>query len=99
MNTHRFPLTRSGVVALVLGGLASQTVLAQSSPFDTGANSFVAWALTFATPIAVLVVIGTGAAAAFGRISWGWAVGAIVGIAVIFGSEQIVAWIRSLFGV
>ena len=62
-------------------------------------EDLVAWALTFATPIAVLVVIGTGAAAAFGRISWGWAIGAIVGIAVIFGSEQIVAWIRGLFGV
>src|SRR4051812_43302755 len=99
MNPHRSIPTHVRVVFLLVGAIASSCVSAQSSPFDTGANSFVAWALTFATPVAVLVVIGTGAAAAFGRISWGWAIGAIVGIAVIFGSEQIVAWIRGLFGV
>lgn len=72
---------------------------AQTSPFDTGANSLVSFALTIATPIAVLIVIGLAIAAAVGRISWGWVIGAIVGIAAIFGAPQIVAWIRSLFGV
>lgn len=72
---------------------------AQTSPFDTGANSLVDFALTIATPIAILVVIGAAIAAAVGRISWGWVVGLIVGIAAIFGSPQIVAWIRGLFGV
>jgi len=73
--------------------------LAQSSPFDTGANSLVSFALTIATPIAILIVIALAIAAAVGRISWGWVIGAIVGIAAIFGAPQIVAWIRSLFGV
>jgi type IV secretion system protein VirB2 len=73
--------------------------LAQSSPFDTGANGLVSFALTIATPIAVLVVIGLAIAAAVGKVSWGWVIGAIVGIAAIFGSQQIVAWIRSMFGV
>lgn len=72
---------------------------AQASPFDTGANSMVSFALTIATPIAVLVVIGLALAAAVGRISWGWVIGALVGIAAIFGAPQIVAWIRSMFGV
>ena len=75
------------------------TASAQQSVFDTGANALVAWALAFATPIAILIVIGAGAAAAIGKISWAWVIGGIVGIAVIFGSEQIVAWVRSLFGV
>jgi len=75
------------------------TAFAQTSPFDTGANSLVSFALTIATPIAVLIVIGLAIAAAVGRISWGWVIGAIVGIAAIFGAPQIVAWIRSLFGV
>jgi type IV secretion system protein VirB2 len=72
---------------------------AQTSPFDTGANGLVSFALTIATPIAVLVVIGLAIAAAVGKVSWGWVIGAIVGIAAIFGSQQIVAWIRSMFGV
>jgi type IV secretion system protein VirB2 len=74
-------------------------VLAQASPFDTGANSLVDFALTIATPIAVLIVIGLAIAAAVGKVSWGWVIGAIVGIAAIFGAPQIVAWIRSMFGV
>jgi type IV secretory pathway VirB2 component (pilin) len=72
---------------------------AQTSPFDTGANSLVDFALTIATPIAILVVIGAAIAAAVGRISWGWVIGGIAGIAAIFGSPQIVAWIRGMFGV
>lgn len=83
------------VVLLITPALA----LAQQSPFDTGANSLVTFALAIATPIAILVVIGAAIAAAVGRISWGWVVGAIVGIAAIFGSPQIVAWIRGMFGV
>ncbi len=78
-----------------LPGLAT----AQQSPFDTGANSLVTFALAIATPIAILVVIGAAIAAAVGRISWGWVIGCIVGIAAIFGSPQIVAWIRGMFGV
>jgi type IV secretion system protein VirB2 len=81
--------------ALSLPGLA----YAQQSPFDTGANSLVTFALTIATPVAILVVIGAAIAAAVGRISWGWVVGLLVGIAAIFGSPQIVAWIRGMFGV
>lgn len=74
-------------------------VFAQASPFDTGATSLVNFALTIATPIAVLIVIGLAIAAAVGKIAWGWVIGAIVGIAAIFGAPQIVAWIRSMFGV
>ena len=83
--------------ALIL--LTPGFVLAQASPFDTGANSLVTFALTIATPVAILIVIALAIAAAVGRISWGWVIGAIIGIAAIFGAPQIVAWIRSLFGV
>ncbi|MGH8178681.1 MAG: TrbC/VirB2 family protein [Steroidobacter sp.] len=74
-------------------------VFAQTSPFDTGAESMVDFALTIATPIAVLIVIGLSITAAVGKISWGWVIGAIVGIAAIFGAPQIVDWIRGMFGV
>jgi type IV secretory pathway VirB2 component (pilin) len=82
-------------IAIALPTVAS----AQQSPFDTGANSLVNFALNIATPVAILVVIGAAIAAAVGRISWGWVVGLLLGIAAIFGSPQIVAWIRGLFGV
>ena len=85
--------------ALVVLVIVPALAWAQQSPFDTGENSLVTFALAIATPIAILVVIGAAIAAAVGRISWGWVVGCIVGIAAIFGSSQIVAWIRGMFAV
>ena len=41
----------------------------------------------------------TGAMAMANRISWGWCIGAILGIAIAFGAPQIVAWVRGMFGV
>lgn len=100
------PRTQSGRVNNLVASLTAAAVLiapgaalAQTSPFDTGANSLVTFALTIATPVAVLVVIALAIAAAVGRISWGWVIGALVGIAAIFGAPQIVTWIRTLFGV
>jgi type IV secretion system protein VirB2 len=93
----RLPVSRVLLTSLAL--FLPSLAFAQASPFDTGANSLVDFALTIATPIAVLIVIGLAIAAAVGKISWGWVIGAIVGIAAIFGAPQIVAWIRSLFGV
>ncbi len=90
--------TAQQAAAIVLLGVP-MLALAQQSPFDTGANSLVTFALAIATPVAILVVIGAAIAAAVGRISWGWVIGCIVGIAAIFGSPQIVAWIRGMFGV
>ena len=79
--------------------LIPASALAQASPLNTGANSLLQFTLTIATPIAALIVIGLAIAAAVGKIAWSWVIGAIVGIAAIFGAPQIVAWIRSMFGV
>jgi type IV secretion system protein VirB2 len=49
--------------------------------------------------VAVIAVMGSGALAWFGRISWLWFIGAIVGTVLVFGAPQIVAWIRGMFGV
>lgn len=72
---------------------------AAGSPFQTGANSLVTFAQTIGTPIAALIIIGLAIAAAVGKVSWGWVVGALIGIAAIFGAPTIVSWIRTLFGV
>jgi type IV secretion system protein VirB2 len=95
-DSDRSPIHRWVFILLVLRAVPA---FAQTSPFDTGANGLVSFALTIGTPIAVLIIIGLAIAAAVGKVSWGWVIGAIVGIAAIFGAQQIVAWIRSMFGV
>jgi type IV secretion system protein VirB2 len=72
---------------------------AQSSPFETGANSLVTEFIAIATPIAILLVMGLGIAAATGRISWGWPLLVLLGIGIVFGAPQLVDWGRALFGV
>lgn len=69
------------------------------SPFETGATNLVTNVTTLATPIAVLLVMALGVAAAAGRISWGWPLGVIVGIGLVFAAQPIVTWVRGLFGV
>jgi type IV secretion system protein VirB2 len=85
------------LILALLPGLA----LAQSatSPFLTGATALQTNILAWLTPIAVILVMVLGAMAMANRISWGWCITAIVGIALAFGAPQIVTWVRGLFGV
>jgi type IV secretory pathway VirB2 component (pilin) len=69
-----------------------------TSPFETGATNLVTAITTIATPIAVLLVMALGIAAAAGRISWGWPLGVIVGIGLVFAASPIVTWVKGLFG-
>src|ERR1700688_3779649 len=78
---------------------APDLALAQASPFLTGANSLQTNILAWATPIAIILVMVLGVMAMANRISWGWPIAAIVGIAVVFGAPQMVTWIRGMFGV
>ena len=75
------------------------TVLAQSSPFLTGANSLQTNILAWLTPVAVILIMVLGGMAMANRMSWGWCIGAILGIAIAFGAPQIVTWVRGMFGV
>ena len=79
--------------------LIPDITFAQESPFLTGAESLQSNILAWATPIAVILVMVLGFMAMSNRISWGWPIGAIIGIAVIFGAPQIVTWIRGMFAV
>ena len=85
----------SGAVWLLLAG----EVLAQASPFSTGATAFQGSFLAILTPIAVIAVMALGLAAWMNRISWGWAIMGVVGIVLVFGAPQIVVWVRGMFGV
>jgi type IV secretion system protein VirB2 len=73
--------------------------IASASPFLTGANSLQANILTWLTPIAIILVMVLGGMAMANRISWAWALSAVLGIAIAFGSPQIVTWVRGMFGV
>jgi type IV secretion system protein VirB2 len=87
------------MLLLMTAVAAPEWVLAQAtSPFETGATNLVSSITTIATPIAVLLVMGLGIAAAAGRISWGWPLGVIVGIGLVFAAQPIVTWVRGLFG-
>lgn len=72
---------------------------AQASPFMTGATALQTNILAWLTPIAIILVMVLGAMAMANRMSWGWCIGAIIGIAIAFGAPQIVAWVRGMFGV
>ena len=88
------------VLCLFAATALPQLVFAQAAdPFNTGATALVTNIITIATPIAVILVMALGVVAAAGRISWGWPIGAIVGIGVIFAAQPIVTWVRGLFGV
>lgn len=78
---------------------APALALAQASPFLTGATALQTNILAWLTPIAIILVMALGAMAMANRMSWGWCIGAIIGIAIAFGAPQIVAWIRGMFGV
>jgi len=79
--------------------LACGEVFAQASPFSSGAGALQGSVLAILTPVAVITVMVLGAAAWMNRISWAWAITGIVGIVMVFGAPQIVAWIRGMFGV
>lgn len=85
---------------VVLLAVAPALAFAQStSPFMTGATALQTNILAWLTPIAIILVMGLGAMAMANRMSWGWCIGAILGIAIAFGAPQIVTWVRGMFGV
>ncbi|MFZ0007084.1 MAG: TrbC/VirB2 family protein [Steroidobacteraceae bacterium] len=82
-----------------LSGCLPMVAQAQTSPFLTGATALQTNILAWLTPIAVILIMVLGAMAMANRMSWGWCLGAILGIAIAFGAPQIVSWVRGMFGV
>lgn len=96
MQCKSVVLVGVGLLVLTLPSLA---VAQNQSPFLTGATSLESNILAWMTPIAIILVMVFGAMAMANRISWGWCIAAILGIAIVFGAPQIVAWVQSMFGV
>ncbi len=86
-------------VLIAFAILAPDLAMAQASPFMTGASSLQTNILAWLTPIAIILVMVLGGMAMANRMSWGWCLGAILGIAIGFGAPQIVTWVRGMFGV
>lgn len=101
MHAHspRSALTMRAPVAAGWLWATPALVWAQASPFMTGATALQTNILAWLTPIAIILVMVLGAMAMANRMSWGWCIGAIIGIAIAFGAPQIVAWVRGMFGV
>jgi type IV secretion system protein VirB2 len=96
----RLPIPyRALALAAILCFALPELALAQASPFLTGATSLQTNILAWLTPVAVILVMVLGGMAMANRISWGWCIAAILGIAISFGSTQIVTWVRGMFGV
>jgi type IV secretion system protein VirB2 len=103
---HHSRMHRLGLQQLLLPSLLVIVVIgtpdlamAQASPFMTGATSLQTNLLAWLTPVAIILVMVLGGMAMANRMSWGWCIGAILGIAIGFGAPQIVTWVRGMFGV
>jgi type IV secretion system protein VirB2 len=83
----------------LLAFVSPHSAMAADSPFATGVTAAQVSLLTVLTPIAAIAVMVSGTFAWFGRISWWWLVGVVVGTVLVFGAPQIVTWIRTMFSV
>jgi type IV secretion system protein VirB2 len=99
VQRRRLRIAPECAVLVLLAVPALAAAQAQGSPFMTGATALQTNILAWLTPIAVILVMVLGAMAMANRMSWGWCIGAILGIAIAFGAPQIVTWIRGMFGV
>jgi type IV secretion system protein VirB2 len=102
-HPHRRTVSRVSmslsVLVIALTVCAPELSLAQASPFMTGASALQTNILAWLTPIAIILIMVLGGMAMANRMSWGWCLGAILGIAIAFGAPQIVTWVRGMFGV
>ena len=77
--------------------LIGDVALAQASKFASGGNAMKSDLIAILTPIFGIGIIGAGIAAWFGKISWYWFVGLIVGAILVFGNDSIVLMIKGWF--
>ncbi len=100
-HLHRLDLQRGLLYLLLIFIVMSMPgpAMAQASPFMTGATALQTNLLAWLTPVAIILVMVLGGMAMANRMSWGWCIGAILGIAIGFGAPQIVTWVRGMFGV
>lgn len=99
IRKHLAPLSQ--FLAILFALLMPEVALAAGAagPWGTGTAASSSAILTILTPLAVICTMAAAVMAMMGKISWTWFIGLIVGIVLLFGADQIVAWVRGLFGV
>ncbi len=95
---RRAPHVQRALVVMLFAMLGWGTACA-GSPFATGSGAMQTQLVSILTPLAAVAVMVSGVMAWFGRISWWWMVGVVLGTVLVFGGPQIVSWIRGMFGV
>lgn len=68
-------------------------------PFANSGTQLKSDLIQTLTPFAGIAVLVVGVLCLMGRVNWGWFIGGAVGVAMMFGSDQIVSWFRTLMGV
>src|SRR5258708_27983111 len=84
-------------LGLIAGSTLPALAHAQASPFLTGATALQINLLAWLTPVAAILAMVLGAMAMANRISSGWCLAAILGIAVSFGAPPIATSVLALF--
>lgn len=89
-----------GIRLIVLLLAAQCPVLAFAAPpFAGGTTTLTTDLLTIVTPIAGIALIAVVVICWFGKVSWFWFGGLVIGIVLVFGNQQVVTWIQGLFSV
>ncbi|RBL11935.1 TrbC/VirB2 family protein [Xanthomonas oryzae] len=74
-------------------------IASAGSPFSGGTSGLSNDLVAIITPVAGIAIIAVAVLCWFGKISWYWFVAIVLGIVLFFGKDQVVSWIRGLFGV
>lgn len=92
--------TAAALLAVVLACATVDVAAAQQfQPINNAVNSVLQFLTgTFATTSATLAVAAVGFLALTSRIPWFWAFAVVVGVALIFGSSQIVSTLQGGLG-
>lgn len=71
---------------------------AQSAPWETAAENTYQLIMSIARWVAIIGIVGCGAAAFFGKLSWDWAGKIIIGLVLVFGATQLVDYFQQGMG-
>lgn len=91
---------RSFTLALFIAGFflfLPELALAQAAPWEAAAQNTYNLIMSIARWVAIIGVVGCGAAAIFGKLSWDWAGKIIIGLVLIFGATQLVDYFQAGF--
>lgn len=97
--THYATLAVLGAIALASSTDFAFANAATFQPLNTAMSSVLQFMTgTFATTAATVAVAAVGFLALTSRIPWSWAFAVVIGVALIFGSSQIVTSLTSGMG-